>query len=454
MTLSRFELDALARLEGERNRTAVHDRRMWNYYTCSQRVRHLGMALPPSLQNRGTVIANWCRVAVDATVNRQQIRSVRHLGSTSDDQDIRLIRDASNFSQQLAMFNRDRCVFGRAIMTVFPGPSGSPRIRTESPREMAVEVDEYREVVTGAARFYGTGATLATLYLLGDGEDTPSRTIHCKRDRYGSHWTEVDRDEYSGPLPIFLHLNRRESGSWEGESQLADLIPLADAAARSLTLLGFSQDAHGFPKMVLSGVSAGDFTKPDGTLTPRIEAYFDALTLLKNKDAKAFQLTPADLKNFDTAIDIYGRQASAVTGIPAQMFGIQPRNNPSSEGALRVYEGAHIENIEAQNREVATTIGWVLAYALELTGKTAENNQVQIDWHDPATPTVSQRFDAVVKAKQVGILSTEGAWDELGWPEARKDKEREYRRLEQEDPLMQTVNALIGGNDGAAADDQ
>ena len=25
-----------------------------------------------------------------------------------------------------------------------------------------------------------------------------------------------------------------------------------------------------------------------------------------------------------------------------------------------------------------------------------------------------------------GILSREGAWDELGWSEARKDKEREY----------------------------
>lgn len=38
-----------------------------------------------------------------------------------------------------------------------------------------------------------------------------------------------------------------------------------------------------------------------------------------------------------------------------------------------------------------------------------------------------------MKAKQAGIVSREGAWDELGWSEARKAKERAYFDAEADD---------------------
>ncbi|MGJ8488632.1 hypothetical protein ACSFB5_12135, partial [Glaesserella parasuis] len=66
--------------------------------------------------------------------------------------------------------------------------------------------------------------------------------------------------------------------------------------------------------------------------------------------------------------------------------------------------------------------------------------------HNPATPTVAQRMDAVVKAKQSGIVSREGAWDELGWSPARKRREEGYFRNEANlDPEMQLASELIRG---------
>ena len=41
--------------------------------------------------------------------------------------------------------------------------------------------------------------------------------------------------------------------------------------------------------------------------------------------------------------------------------------------------------------------------------------------------------------KSVGILSREGAWDELGWSEARKAKERTYFDAEAIDPVIERV---------------
>ena len=450
--LTRPELDAVVRLEQARSLSLPFDDRMWKYLHGRQLVRHLPWALPATMRHRFTVISNWCRIGVETYVNRQQLSAAKLIGGTDDDEDLRLIRDANNFDHQLAMFNRDRCTFGRAIMSAFPGNDGMPRIRVESPREMALEIDEYREVVSAGARFYGADLTRATLYMLAD-ERNPSRTIHLRRERYGNQWVEVDRDEYDGPLPLFLHLNRRESGSWAGESELVDLVPLVDSAAQSLTLMGASANAHGFPKLILSGVQTGDFTKPDGTLQPRVESYLDAMTLLRQADAKAFQMTPADLKNFDTSLDVLGRQAGAVTGIPPHYFGIMPRNNPSSEGALQFAEGALVERIEAANREVGATLGWVLAYAYELrTGEQVPHNQVQVTWHDPATPTYSQRSEAIFKLTTGArpILSREGAWDRLGMSEAEKDKERAYFAAELNDPTIQLANSLMNGSTDAA----
>jgi len=51
-----------------------------------------------------------------------------------------------------------------------------------------------------------------------------------------------------------------------------------------------------------------------------------------------------------------------------------------------------------------------------------------------------------VKAKASGILSREGAWDELGWSEARKSRERGYfEREASADPELNLARALADG---------
>ena len=47
-----------------------------------------------------------------------------------------------------------------------------------------------------------------------------------------------------------------------------------------------------------------------------------------------------------------------------------------------------------------------------------------------------------------GILSREGVWDELGWDEARKDRERAYFAAEAADPAIDRI--MRGISDAAA----
>lgn len=455
MALSKFERQAIQDMQSKWESTGGQDELLRRYYVGKQRLDQIGLTIPPSLR-RFIVVANWPRVVVDTTVGRQRVRSLILPGEETADPQLRALWDANNMQAHLKMFLRDRCVYGRSFLSVGMNErdSKSPLIRVESPRQIAANVDARSEAITVAARFYGStesvrfhGAvtptispTQVTLYL-------PEGTVWAARD--GSGWQEIDRDMHElGVVPIVMHLNRRMSGSWDGESEMTDIIPLTDSCARSLTDMQFAQAAHGAPRMFMTGVAQGDFVDSDGKPVPKLEAYFNAVTTLTDPNAKVGQLSAADLKNFETAVTVYGKQASTVTGFPSRYFGLTTAN-PPAEGAIRADEAQLVERIEDQNEECGMTVGWAMALAMRLAnGREIDGNRVKVEWHDPGTPTVAQRADAIVKMKSTGILSREGSWDELGWTEARKAKEREYFEREASDPLVDQLTSRLL-NDGA-----
>lgn len=447
MALSDAERDQVTQLEQELRRTARADELNLRYYQGRQRLEQLGMAVPPEMR-RFLVITNWPRVVVDTIGARQQVRSLILPGEEVADPILRSIWDANNLTAQLKMFNRDRMVYARAFMSVGANDSVPklPFVRVESPRSMAALVDLPTESMECAGRFFrarrsGRRATHMTLLL-------PEATVTVERDKNGK-WEEVgDRDEHGfGRVPVVMHLNRRMSGEWEGESEMADIIPLTDAAARSLTNLQFAQEAHGVPRMWMTGVAKGDFVDENNKPIPQFQAYFDAIQMLTKTDAKIGQLTAADLKNFETSLTIYGKQAATVTGFPARYFGLTTTNPPSADG-IRAEEAELVRAVEDQNDEIGMTIGWAGALAYEFaTDSEVTGNLVRADFFDPATPTVAQREDALSKRRTAGVLSREGYWDELGWSEARKAKERQYLAEEAaNDPELVVARALTTSN--------
>lgn len=427
MALTSAELEALDSLEKQYTDNLARDLLMLRYYQGTKRIEQLGMAIPPKMR-RFVVFANWCRVMVDTIESRQSVRSLTVDGEETDDPTLRAIWNASRMGGQVKMFNRDRLIFGRAFLSAGSNEEdrSRPLIRTESPREMVADVDIRRERIEQAARFYdphpeSKKPQQATLYQQGS-------TVWAMREK-GAQWVELDRDDHGQDVPIVMHLNRRMSGGWVGESQLTDLIPFVDSATRSLTNLQFGQEAHGVPRMFMTGVAQGDFVDATGQPVPKFEAYFNAIHMLRDANAKVGQLTGADLKNFETAINIYGKQAAVITGFPARYFGLFT-TNPPAEGAMRADEAQLVEQVETQNEEVGYTLGDALAKAMGFaTGEKPE--MVNVDWFDPGTPTMAQREDALAKRRAAGVLSREGYWDELGWSEARKARERGYLAAEE-----------------------
>ena len=452
VALTSDELALLEQHEKVRAGNAGNDALLGAYRDGAQRIEQLGMAVPPSFR-KFLLIANWPGMYVDSVESRQDVRALLLPGEEKADPRLTEIWDANNLDADLSLFLQDRYVYGRSFLSVGANEDDEslPLVRVESPLEMTGLVDVRRRRLTSACRLYGVDQEkghepqLATLYL-------PDVTVWCERDGQ-SRWVEADRDEHElGRVPVVLSLCRPRSGSFEGRSLMDRVAGITDAAARALTNMQFASEAHGVPQKYALGVAAGDFVNPDGTPVPKWEAYFNAVWANSNKDVKVGQFEASDLKNFETQLNIYGRLAGSVTGLPLRYFGLQTTNPPSAD-AIRAEEMQFVKFVERQNSQVGAVLGWAAGLAYRFaSGEWVDGSRIGVEWQDPATPTIAQREDALMKRRSQGVLSLQGYWDELGWSEQRKAKEMQY--LEEEnasDPVLRAARELTAGTSDAAA---
>ena len=376
---------------------------------------------------------NWPRVTVDTVVQRQHVRSF----SLPDDPDsndyLSEIWEANNMESQSVLNHLEARIQGHGFVTVSTNDDdrGHPLINVESARSMIAQIDPRTRNITAALRVYydpleKAAPTEATLYL-------PNSTIYLERVK-GWQWAISDRDDHGlGKVPVVQFLNRPRVGNFTGESEMRDVLRPTDMAARALMDLQVAMETHSVPAKWAAGMNKDDFIDATtGEIANSWKPYFTAFTVTGNKDAKFGQFTASDLSNFKTVIDMLAEQVSAVTGLPMRYFG-QNSANPASEGAIRADEVRLVRNVELKNSTDGD--GWADVMALAYRfgkGEWLDGNRIRTDWDDPNTPTLSQKADAIQKLVASGILSREGAWDELGWSQARKDLERQrFNELEQ-----------------------
>lgn len=420
------------------------DIRLERYYEARQRLAVLGLAVPPELAGFETVV-NWSRVAVDEPERRLDIRAFAKPGTAVADPGLREGAEYNNLDSESTLLHRDALTLGRGVVSVSTNPEDPeyPLIVVESSREIAIAYDVTRRTVLAALRLYRDPDSFylfdqGTLYL-------PDETIHIGKST-GAVWKVTDRDPHGlGRVPIVAFLNKRRTGKLYGESEMTDVIPIVDAAARSLTNLQLAQETHAVPQKYVLGISKGDFVDKDGNPIPVWESYFDAFMATANKEAKIGQLPATDLSNFTSTIEFYGKLASSVSGLPARYFGISTAN-PATEGSIRADESRLVKNVERMQSNFGSDWAKVMQLYLRFQGiDWTETNRISTLWFDAGTPTFSQRADALGKlaSGSTPLITREGAWDELGWTEARKDLERKRFQEQEQQANDAAVQAAL-----------
>lgn len=214
------------------HREARKDRELAAYYEAEQRLEHLGIAVPKELR-RFEAVVNMCRVAVDEVQRRLAVKAVMWPKEEDTKPELEEIWDANNLQSVLALVWKDALIFGRGYLSVSSGetPGDYPIIMAENPREMAAWWDARTGTLSAAVRkWYDPidGTNRATLY-------TRDAIISLTSD---GGWKIVERYRNdTGEVPIFCFVNRPKTGPdfTAGVSEMADVIKLTDAIARTIT---------------------------------------------------------------------------------------------------------------------------------------------------------------------------------------------------------------------------
>lgn len=412
--------------------------RLDRYFNGRQRLEHLGIAIPDELRRFETIV-NIPAMAVTEPERRQSLKAFQRSGSAAADPALREAWEYNNLDSQSSLAHTDEKIYGRTFVSVSSNEDDPehPLITVEDPVQIGAIIDNRLRRMTSALRTWTSddsplAAPMATMYL-------PDETVWMSLS--GIQWEVVERDEHRlGRVPLVMFMNRPRAGRWLGRSEMADVIGLTDAIARLITNLQVAAETHAVPGKWAAGMAKGDFIdQKTGQVLPTWEAYFTSIMATSNANARFGQFQASDLANFHKSIDSMLAYCAAVLGLPTRYMG-QQTVNPAAEGAIRADESRLIKNVERMNTRDGDAWSWVMGlYERIRTGDWMPGNEVRAIWQDPATPTKSQMADAIQKEYSAGLLSREGAWDEMGWDEARKDRERSYFEAEAQDPLVTGV---------------
>lgn len=429
------------------------DTQLYNdYYEGVHRLRQLGLAIPDDLK-QFTVMVAWPRVTVDAIEQRLDVTGFRMPGTDKADAALWDIWQYNNMDERSGFAHTDALALGRSYVCVGSNPDDKeyPLVTVESPYEMAAIRDPRTHRVTGGLRLYGEGPgqngartdNRATLYL-------PNQTRWLILD--GGQWVdEYDPDFHNlGVTPVVPFVNRNRStrtpnsSALEGVSEMFDVIPIADSAARALTNAQVATETVAVPQKYVLGMSKGDFVDSAGNPLPIWQSYFGAIWANGNKDASVGQLPSADLGNFERMVDMYSRLASGVTGLPIEYFGLKTANAPTAEGQ-RAGDTRLIK--KAERRQTTFGNSWEAVNSLVLRFRDGEwdpsARRMETLWVDAGTPTRAQLTDAVTKEFQAGLTDWETAQEDLGRSPETISRMRGRRDADMELALVGVVQDAV-----------
>ncbi len=429
-------------------RARRHTDELNDIYEGVQKLEQLGLSIPPELE-QFSVILNWPRVTVDAVERRLDVQGFR-AGDGKPDPYLWDVWQYNNMDERQTFAHVDALALERSYVCVGTNDKDRdfPLITVESPREMIALRDPRTHRITSAIRSYDAK----------DGDDQrltwyrENVTRWLIRNQNGYWVDEFEPDFHNlGAVPVVAMVNRnrstrRRDSILEGVSEMTDIIPIAASASRAITNAQLLQETMVAPARGVLGATKGDFIDQNGEQLSAWQTYFGSVWALANKDAKTFQFDAAEMRNIETIVNVYARQASSVGGLPPDYYGLNTQNPPSAEGQ-RAGETRLIKN--AERKQTSFGHSWEsvqrLVYRFKTGAWSDEARKLETIWRDAGTPTVAQVTDAIVKRYQAGLIDWETAQERMGETPVAIEQMRERRKGDLESAMTAGVQNFVQG---------
>lgn len=410
------ETDLAARLRERLIRVQPDLTRWSRYYEGTQPLSYMAPELIREMEGRiQPVVVNWPRLVVDSLEERLDVEGFR----INQQVQSRLWEfwQANGLDEASQQAHVDALAMRRSYVIVGApdSPGDAPVITVESAQQVFAQRDPRTRAVTAAIKRWtdDDDNEFVTLYL-------PDETVWMVADSMaGRRLREYDRDTHRlGVVPVVPVVNRARILDSDGVSELADVVPLSDAACKVATDMMISAEFHAMPRRVIVGMGEDDQFDAEGRplskwaqVAGRIWT-IDALP----SEVNVQQFNEANLANFHQTLNTLARMVASMSGLPPHFLGYSDAN-PTSADAIRSAETRLVKRAERRQRAFGGAWEQVMRLALLIADGSLPDgiDSLETVWRDASTPTIAQKADAVVKLRTAGLVSLRQAREDLGY---------------------------------------
>lgn len=400
-------------------------KRLDAYWCGDQPLNYIRPDVQSMLRGRLTpLVINWPRLIVTSIEERLDVEGFRSGG----DADERLWSwwQANDLDEWSQLGHVDAMVEAYAFASVWADDSRPdiPRIAVESAHQVTARYvpgsTRDLDVVLKAWR-EGDEQTGVDHAVLSDRSDAIER---WRRDSRTEDWRLVQTVDNPLRRPPYEPLvNRRGLRRPFGESELSDVLPVADAVNKLATDMMVSSEFHAMQRRWMTGIE----TPREGTAQQRMSDEMKAKLAdaypgnpwVGGKDVHFGQFAEASLENFINGIKLLTSQIAAIAGLPPHYLGINA-DNPASAEAIRSAEASLVQRAKRKQRAFGGSWERVMRLAVDVVdgvGAAEKLDSLETIWRDPATPTPAEKADAAVKLTQGDrpIVTVRQAREDLGY---------------------------------------
>lgn len=429
--LSDYEVKRITTLRGmlDQYRAANHVKQM--IYEGKNRIKDMGISIPPQLLKYNQS-SSWGKIAVDTLNNRVMVDGFTDNG----DYGINEIFDQNSLSSEFPMCNKDAFRFGIGYCMVSNGNPdlGEPEVlvTAESPNQVVADYNPRTRRAKDAIHVSEEGDKLTFGTYLTDTEAIPFY-IH---DGNIFEDEEAERIQHNfGLVPVVPIVNRAETGSWKGHSEISEpVISAIEGYQRTLLGLEVAREFGNAPQRYVLGADESYFMKEDGE-TPRdgLSVLMDRMMVLpsdsEGKNPVVGQFQQGATGPYVDILRMYANIMASTTGISLSNFGFETVN-PTSADAITASEvrlTKAAENFASSARRAYKDIAELMIIARDGFVPEGFRENVEPVFRDPRTPTRAAAADEVLKLVSSNIL--------------RPDSEIVYRRLGLSRAEIETIKA-------------
>lgn len=404
-----------------------------SYYRGTQPLEFLhpevALAVGERLKN---LLINFPRLTLNALEERLDVEGFRMAGASQPSEELQRIWQANDLDLGSGKCHLRALRHGRAFVSVWGGMDPeTPRIRVESARNTTVDIEPGTEVVRAAVKSWqDRGTSYSTLLL-------PDRIVRYWRGGDAPKTLTGDwqiRGEVPNPLGVVPYVpfwNGQDDDAPLGESELTDVVHLADAINKLGTDMMTTSEFHAMPRRWATGIEIPK--GPEGRrLEAEAKAYWEKATAGKvwmaGSGVTFGQFATADMANFIAAITMLATQLAALAGLPPHYVG-NTTVNPASADAIRSAEASLVKRAQRKQRTFGEAWEDVMTLALWVQSGYVPPNASSMEtvWRSAETPTTAQKAAAAVQLHTAGIITDEQAQEDVGYTPEQRRMMREAR---------------------------